>query len=240
MDQELLSFALKSPPAIMLEAADHLLAAGNVQAAARLYQQGGKLGKAVEMAFAAGMVDVLDSITAGLDQDADTELVSRCVCVCVCSAQGPHLSACVPPGRLSLYTAAQQASCNLHELVENVTASSLRCYQVVDSLAGSIHGVGAALLESNLWPVCALLALVAACLHRCVDALLAAGCHEAAVRLLLKARQPERALDLLLQHEVPLTEDLAEALTPEKTPDNADSRSSVLLRIAQVGCSPSA
>lgn len=77
MDQELLSFALKSPPATMLDAADHLLAAGNSQAAALLYQKGGKLGKAVEMAFAAGMMDVLDSISTQLDQDADAELLAR-------------------------------------------------------------------------------------------------------------------------------------------------------------------
>jgi hypothetical protein len=77
MDQELLFFALKSPPGIMLDAADHLLAAGNAQAAALLYQKGGKLGKAVDIAFAAGMVDVLDSITAQLDQDADATLLTR-------------------------------------------------------------------------------------------------------------------------------------------------------------------
>lgn len=83
MDQELLSFALKSPASTMLDAADHLLAAGNTQAAALLYQKGGKLGKAVEMAFAAGMMDVLDSITAQLDQDADAELMSRCAELCI-------------------------------------------------------------------------------------------------------------------------------------------------------------
>lgn len=77
MDQELLSFALQSPPNTILDAADHLLAAGNTQAAALLYQKGGKLGKAVEMVFAAGMMDVLDSITAQLDQDADVDLVAR-------------------------------------------------------------------------------------------------------------------------------------------------------------------
>lgn len=77
MDQELLSFALQSPPSTMLDAADHLLAAGNTQAAALLYQKGGKLGKAIEMAFAAGMMDVLDSITAQLDQDADADLMAR-------------------------------------------------------------------------------------------------------------------------------------------------------------------
>ena len=64
---------------------------------------------------------------------------------------------------------------------------------------------------------------------------MSAGRFEAAVRLLVKGKQPERALELLLAHEVPLTEELAEALTPPKTADNNDSRNSVLLRIAQVG-----
>jgi hypothetical protein len=61
-----------------------------------------------------------------------------------------------------------------------------------------------------------------------------AGHHAKAVTLLVRAGEPARALELLLQHEVPLSEELAEALTPEKTPDNADSRSAVLMRIAQV------
>jgi hypothetical protein len=102
MDQELLSFALQSPPSIMLDAADHLLAAGNTQAAALLYQKGGKLGKAVEMAFAAGMMDVLDSITAQLDQDADADLLARygqLVCLPDCSASthhtGPDITICI-------------------------------------------------------------------------------------------------------------------------------------------------
>jgi hypothetical protein len=62
-----------------------------------------------------------------------------------------------------------------------------------------------------------------------------AGRHAKAVTLLVRAGKSARALELLLQHEVPLSEELAEALTPEKTPDNADSRSAVLMRIAQVG-----
>jgi intraflagellar transport protein 140 len=53
------------------------------------------------------------------------------------------------------------------------------------------------------------------------------------VRLLVKAHQQERALDVLLAHGVPLTEELAEALTPDKAPGNADTRGAVLLRIAQ-------
>lgn len=54
------------------------------------------------------------------------------------------------------------------------------------------------------------------------------------MRLLVKAKQPERALDILLSHEVPLTEELAEALTPDKATSNAESRNATLLRIAQV------
>lgn len=77
MDQELLSLALKSPPNVMLEAADHLLAAGNAEAAALLYQKGGKLGKALDMAFAAGLYEVLDNIAENLDQDKDPEIMAR-------------------------------------------------------------------------------------------------------------------------------------------------------------------
>lgn len=69
---------------------------------------------------------------------------------------------------------------------------------------------------------------------RCAEAFVSAGHHAKAVSLLVRAGEPARALELLLQHEVPLSEELAEALTPEKTPDNADTRSSVLMRIAQV------
>jgi hypothetical protein len=69
---------------------------------------------------------------------------------------------------------------------------------------------------------------------RCAEAFAAAGRHDAAVRLLVKGKQVERALDLLLANEVPLTEELAEALTPAKTAENADQRNAVLLRLAQV------
>lgn len=71
-------------------------------------------------------------------------------------------------------------------------------------------------------------------LCRCAEAFVSAGRHDAAVRLLVKGRQLEQALDLLLAHEVPLTEELAEALTPPKAADNADQRNAVLLRLAQV------
>jgi intraflagellar transport protein 140 len=73
--------------------------------------------------------------------------------------------------------------------------------------------------------------------HRCAEAFLAAGRHEQAVRLLAKACQHERAVELLVVRGVPLSDDLADALTSEKLPDNADSRAGVLLRIAQVRAS---
>ena len=76
--------------------------------------------------------------------------------------------------------------------------------------------------------------LVVPALFRCAEAFVSAGRHDAAVRLLVKGRQLEQALDLLLAHEVPLTEELAEALTPPKAADNADQRNAVLLRLAQV------
>eukprot|EP00879_Flechtneria_rotunda_P011811 GHRR01012338.1.p1 GENE.GHRR01012338.1~~GHRR01012338.1.p1 ORF type:complete len:1377 (+),score=585.08 GHRR01012338.1:1099-5229(+) len=145
MDQELLSLALKSPPAVMLDAADHLLASGNAEAAALLYQKGGKLGKALDMAFSAGLYDVLDQIAEQLDKAVDPTLMARCA-----------------------------------------------------------------------------------------EAFVSAGHHAKAVRLLLRAGEVEAALQLLVNQDMPLTEELAEALTPEKTPENADSRRAVLLKIGQV------
>lgn len=68
---------------------------------------------------------------------------------------------------------------------------------------------------------------------------MSAGHHSKAVGLLVRAHQPARALELLVQHEVPLTEELAEALTPDKTPDNSDSRNAVLMRIAQASTTAS-
>lgn len=77
MEQELLSLALKSPPNVMLEAADYLLESGNADAAALLYQKGGHLAKALEMALSSGLYDVLDSIAEAIDQDANPGLMAR-------------------------------------------------------------------------------------------------------------------------------------------------------------------
>jgi hypothetical protein len=62
---------------MMLEAADHLLAAGNAQGAALLYQKAGRLARAVELAFAGGLVDVLDGVASQLGADADVGLLNR-------------------------------------------------------------------------------------------------------------------------------------------------------------------
>lgn len=77
MDQELLSLALKSQPNVMLEAADYLLASGNAEAAALLYQKGGHLAKALEMAFNSGLYDVLDCIAEAIDKDSNPGLMTR-------------------------------------------------------------------------------------------------------------------------------------------------------------------
>jgi hypothetical protein len=70
---------LKSSPDVMVEAADHLLTTGNAEAAALLYQKGGKLGKALEMALSSGLYEVLDSIAEQLNQDSDPVLMARLV-----------------------------------------------------------------------------------------------------------------------------------------------------------------
>jgi hypothetical protein len=95
--------------------------------------------------------------------------------------------------------------------------------------------IGTLLLEA-MQGLCVWLSIALGCSAcRCAEAFVSAGHHAKAVTLLVRAGEPARALELLLQHEVPLSEELAEALTPEKTPDNTDSRSAVLMRIAQVG-----
>jgi intraflagellar transport protein 140 len=76
------------------------------------------------------------------------------------------------------------------------------------------------------------------CLHgaRCAEAFLGAGHYDKAASLLARVGQISRALDLLQAHDLPLSEELAEALTPPKeAPGGAGERQAVLLRLAQVG-----
>jgi hypothetical protein len=71
---------------------------------------------------------------------------------------------------------------------------------------------------------------------RCAEAFLGAGHYDRAASLLARVGQISRALDLLQTHDLPLSEELAEALTPPKeAPGGAQERQAVLLRLAQVG-----
>jgi intraflagellar transport protein 140 len=70
--------------------------------------------------------------------------------------------------------------------------------------------------------------------NRCADSFLSAGHYDKAVHLYARAGQQQAALELILQQEVSLTEELAEALTPEKTEHNAEARTGTLLQLAQV------
>lgn len=54
-----------------------------------------------------------------------------------------------------------------------------------------------------------------------------------AVAVFLQAGQQQRALEVVANHSVPLTDDLAEKLTPAKTSDNAAERSAALRSIAK-------
>jgi hypothetical protein len=55
-----------------------------------------------------------------------------------------------------------------------------------------------------------------------------------AVTLLLRCAQQAAALELVLGTDVQLSEELVDALTPDKTPDNAETRTAALLGLAQV------
>ncbi|KAK9824666.1 hypothetical protein WJX72_012185 [[Myrmecia] bisecta] len=69
-------------------------------------------------------------------------------------------------------------------------------------------------------------------LMRCGEFFLEHGQFDKAVKLLVNAKQHVRALDLCTQHGVTITEDMAEAMTPEKTARNAEEREALLRRIA--------
>jgi hypothetical protein len=73
-----------------------------------------------------------------------------------------------------------------------------------------------------------------ACCYRAGELFLEKGQVQEAVRLMVLSKQAGRALELIEAHNVGLTEETAEALTPEKTTDNAEHRAGVLMRIAQV------
>lgn len=58
--------------------------------------------------------------------------------------------------------------------------------------------------------------------------------HDKAVHLLSMSHQYERAVELCYEHNVHITEDMAERMTPEKNSMDAAARSEILARIAQL------
>eukprot|EP00192_Tetraselmis_astigmatica_P000931 CAMPEP_0117694304 /NCGR_PEP_ID=MMETSP0804-20121206/27375_1 /TAXON_ID=1074897 /ORGANISM="Tetraselmis astigmatica, Strain CCMP880" /LENGTH=1395 /DNA_ID=CAMNT_0005507981 /DNA_START=130 /DNA_END=4318 /DNA_ORIENTATION=+ len=70
-------------------------------------------------------------------------------------------------------------------------------------------------------------------LQRCADFFMDHQQHERASHLLVLSKQYFRALELCEQYDIPVSEEMAEAMTPEKTATNADERAKLLLRIAR-------
>ncbi|CAM9286859.1 unnamed protein product [Discosporangium mesarthrocarpum] len=84
MDSELMGFALKSRPSLMLSVAAHFEERGQLERAIQLYQKGGDVPRALDVCFKAGaegrpaMFDVLKSITEDLGSDASPQVLSKC------------------------------------------------------------------------------------------------------------------------------------------------------------------
>ncbi|KAL3159995.1 hypothetical protein ABBQ38_010383 [Trebouxia sp. C0009 RCD-2024] len=72
-----------------------------------------------------------------------------------------------------------------------------------------------------------------AVMARCADFFLERGEQEKGVQLLIQACQPSRALDLCQQHNITITESMAESLTPGKDA-SAKEREGLLKRIAKL------
>jgi len=69
---------------------------------------------------------------------------------------------------------------------------------------------------------------------RCSEFFMQHGHHDKAVKMLIAAHQYTRALELCVEHDVAITEDMAEAMTPSKDAVSPEERSLVLQRIAKV------
>jgi len=84
LDSELMSFALKAQPALMIECAQYFEAKGEFEKAVQLYQKGGDIPKSLDLCFKAGnqgrtsMFDVLRTIASELDENANPQTVARC------------------------------------------------------------------------------------------------------------------------------------------------------------------
>eukprot|EP00873_Tetraselmis_striata_P011387 jgi/Tetstr1/431651/TSEL_021180.t1 len=70
-------------------------------------------------------------------------------------------------------------------------------------------------------------------LQRCADFFMDNQQHSRACHLLVLSKQYHRALEMCESYDIPVNEEMAEAMTPEKTASNADERAKLLLRIAR-------
>jgi len=71
-------------------------------------------------------------------------------------------------------------------------------------------------------------------LARCAEFFMQHEQHDKAVHLLSISKQFERAVDLCCEHNVKVTDDMAERMTPDKAAMEATSRANLLLRMAKL------
>jgi len=73
-----------------------------------------------------------------------------------------------------------------------------------------------------------------AILNKCAEFFMQHQQHSKAVHLLSMAKQYDSAVQLCHEHDVPLTEEMAEMMTPDKTAMETDQRADLLFRIAHL------
>lgn len=87
LDSELMRFALKSTPSLMIESANHFEQKGEFDKAVQLYHKGGDLPRALDLCFRAGeidpnqsatMFDMLNTIAQDLGADTSPQTLARC------------------------------------------------------------------------------------------------------------------------------------------------------------------
>mmetsp|Transcript_83931 Transcript_83931/g.237404 ORF Transcript_83931/g.237404 Transcript_83931/m.237404 type:complete len:1469 (+) Transcript_83931:229-4635(+) len=84
LDSELMSYAIKSRPSLMVECAVYFESKGEFEKAVQLYQKGGDIPKALDLCFKAGsqgrtsMFEVLKNIANDLDDQTSPQTVARC------------------------------------------------------------------------------------------------------------------------------------------------------------------
>ena len=87
MDGELMRFALKSTPSLMLDCASHFEQKGDMDKAIQLFHKGGDLAHALDLCFksgggkgteAGGVYDMMNAIAADLGENTSPQTLARC------------------------------------------------------------------------------------------------------------------------------------------------------------------